>query len=102
MADIKRYPKMIQKEGEEHKVVYNAYEHMHYFKQGWSGPPEFGQDIESLKKEIEQIELELLEKKERLADMEATQVAEKEAAEALAENEHKQQQQGGNNNKKQR
>jgi len=47
-------------------VVNTPYEHMTYYEQGWSGPPEFDTAIEDLEKEIEKDEAELAEKKKRL------------------------------------
>jgi hypothetical protein len=63
---IKRYPKMIQKDGEAPIVVNTPYEHMAYYDRGWSGPPEFDTSISDLEAEIAKDEVELEEKRKRL------------------------------------
>ena len=69
--DKLNYPRWLYKDGEDPKIVKTPMEHAVYYRDGWSGPPLFWEDdIENLRKEIQQKELELLEMKDRLALME--------------------------------
>jgi len=79
--EIKRYPKMIQKKGEDPIVVNNPYEHAAFYEQGWSGPPEFGAAIPELEEDILKMEMELEEMKKRLAFMKSSEEEEKAQAE---------------------